>query len=110
MNRAALAYCLGLVFKTTYNNLRHLAEIRNLFAHSHKPIDFENREVQENCAELKTLFDLMSTDEREGHGPIAAEAATNPRARLVLTAAITYSRLMVTVPGTQRRPRFAGGP
>ncbi|HDH12561.1 MAG TPA: hypothetical protein ENG83_10285 [Nitrospirae bacterium] len=34
-NRCDLSYCLNLIKKKTYKDLRTIAEIRNLFAHSH---------------------------------------------------------------------------
>src|SRR5262245_53742703 len=49
---AHLAYCLGLISKGALTNLKTIGKIRNLFAHSHKPLDFEDAEIKNLCANL----------------------------------------------------------
>ena len=50
--RADLCYCLDLISKELYQNLRTVAEIRNRFAHSHFFLSFEDSEVAELCNNL----------------------------------------------------------
>lgn len=48
-----MAYCLGLIDKDTHDALKLIARIRNLFAHSVRHLDFENKDVAELCKELQ---------------------------------------------------------
>lgn len=52
--RCDLGYCLGLIKKQFYVDLKKLAEIRNQFAHNHLGTDFFNETIQALCRELKT--------------------------------------------------------
>jgi DNA-binding MltR family transcriptional regulator len=51
--RANMCYCLGLIDEGTHENAKKIAKIRNLFAHSHVPIDFGQDDVTKLCKELK---------------------------------------------------------
>ena len=51
-SRARMTYALRLVSKPQYQNLDRIAQIRNLFAHSHIDIKFEEPSIQELCAAL----------------------------------------------------------
>ena len=52
-NKSKLCYCLSLVNKDDYCDLIKISEIRNLFAHSHILLDFNNSAIQNKCNELK---------------------------------------------------------
>lgn len=43
--RIDIVYCLGIIDKKIYNDLRLITEIRNIFAHSFDSISFESPEV-----------------------------------------------------------------
>jgi DNA-binding MltR family transcriptional regulator len=50
--RADLSYCLGLINKSTYQDLCQIAEVRNQFAHSHIEINFGDSDIQKECEEI----------------------------------------------------------
>ena len=52
-NRRDLVYCLGIVDKKIYNDLRIIAEIRNTFAHSFDSVTFDSPEVVELLNKLQ---------------------------------------------------------
>lgn len=54
-NRARLAYCLGLIDKPTFQNIDFIGQIRNLFAHSPAPVDFDDTEITDLCNKLKPV-------------------------------------------------------
>jgi hypothetical protein len=47
-----MAFCLGLISKDSYKDIKLIARIRNLFAHSSKPIDFSDEDVTKYCNSL----------------------------------------------------------
>jgi DNA-binding MltR family transcriptional regulator len=49
---ASLAYCLGFINKTMYENARAIGDIRNFFAHSHDFIDFDHPDLKEPLKRL----------------------------------------------------------
>jgi DNA-binding MltR family transcriptional regulator len=63
--RADLAYCLGLIGKSAYQDLIKVAEIRNLFAHKHLALDFADSTVRKACEELQAWRLLPWGEEEE---------------------------------------------
>lgn len=61
-SKAKLCYSLSLVDKKKYSDLIKIAEIRNLFAHSHILLDFNDPIVQSKCNELKGWEDASSIE------------------------------------------------
>ena len=61
--RADLAYCLGLINKNVYQDLRVVAAIRNMFAHKHLALDFSDKIVKNNCGKLKAWRILQHGEE-----------------------------------------------
>jgi DNA-binding MltR family transcriptional regulator len=51
-SRTKIAYCLGWIGVETFRDLNLLRDIRNDFAHAHKPLTFSNATVQARCREL----------------------------------------------------------
>ncbi len=47
-----MAYCIGLIPKQVKANLETVADIRNIFAHSTKLIDFDNADIASLCGDL----------------------------------------------------------
>jgi DNA-binding MltR family transcriptional regulator len=43
---AEMAYCCGLIPKQTFQNLMHIAIVRNYFAHSLPPMDFDDDAIK----------------------------------------------------------------
>jgi DNA-binding MltR family transcriptional regulator len=52
-SRAKIAYVLGLIPKDAYQNLVVIARVRNMFAHSHAMIDFDDERIISLCDSLK---------------------------------------------------------
>ena len=53
-NKADLTYSLSLITKDRFNDIITIAEIRNLFAHSHLGVDFQSENISELCTKLNT--------------------------------------------------------
>jgi len=64
-SKTDITYVLGLVSKDNYNDLRKIAEIRNMVAHSHLSKDFSNEEVIASCGQLNYWKILQSDNENE---------------------------------------------
>ena len=50
--RNQMAYCLGLIEKRVFQNIMTIGEIRNQFAHSPTPLDFDVPAIVELCNKL----------------------------------------------------------
>ena len=61
-SKAKLCYCLSLIDKKKYSDLIKIAEIRNLFAHSHILLSFNNLDIQRKCNELKSFDDSWTSE------------------------------------------------
>jgi hypothetical protein len=94
-SRIIVAYAFGLIGPDTRFNLDLIREIRNVFAHSRKPLSFDTKQVREACAHLKIpdiwwgrfnppiippklYLDHFPPEERE-----SASDLNNPRTRFV---------------------------
>ncbi len=51
-NRARMIYCLGLIEKLVYHDLKLIGKIRNKFAHDMRA-SFDDQQIQQWCSELK---------------------------------------------------------
>jgi DNA-binding MltR family transcriptional regulator len=63
--RADLAYSLGLISKSVYQDLIKVAEIRNLFAHKHLALDFGEDTIRKACGELQAWRFFLIDEEEE---------------------------------------------
>ncbi len=54
-NRLKLARSLGLIGPNICRALEILSKIRNEFAHSHRPITFDDGDIKSRCASLQTV-------------------------------------------------------
>lgn len=80
--RADFAYSLGLLPKPHYCNCRGVAEVRNLFAHTHKPLGFADEPALSAVRKLQ-LPSLQGGDP-DGMIPRMAE---DPRAHYTMVVA-----------------------
>jgi len=93
MARADLARCLGLVDKKDYQDLKKVAEIRNLFAHRHIALNFGNNTVQKACEDLQVCrFLRRSAKEREN------AKATKEQLRITARSQFTTSIVLLSSP------------
>jgi DNA-binding MltR family transcriptional regulator len=105
--RANLAYALGLISVTSFQNLLELGEIRNIFAHSHVAIDFDHPKVIGHCQKLKTMFDTMTDQDGKPHW-IAEAIEGEWGSRFVLVVTTLHSQLILTALSTERRAACTG--
>jgi DNA-binding MltR family transcriptional regulator len=54
--RTDLCFCLGLIDRVTYTNAKIIAKVRNQFAHSTTPLDFNDDHVQDECSKLHVML------------------------------------------------------
>jgi len=54
MNKLELAKKLNLLTKNNYEDMKRLGQIRNKFAHSHKAVRFNDKNIIKMCNELKS--------------------------------------------------------
>src|SRR5262249_18287821 len=99
---ADMAYCLGLISKGAFQNLKTIGKIRNLFAHSHRFLNFDDNLVKPNCMSLKLP--------KGKYGPQLAEwdekADKDPRSRFMVVASQMFLNLMMySVAPDDRRKR-----
>jgi mannitol operon repressor len=57
-NKASLAFALDIIGPQTFENLEHIREIRNAFAHSKRHISFRTKQVRDVCGLLKMPKDI----------------------------------------------------
>jgi DNA-binding MltR family transcriptional regulator len=51
-NKIKMSYCLGLIDKKQFNNLKFIKEVRNIFAHSLDDVNFNNKKIIELCKKI----------------------------------------------------------
>lgn len=86
--RADIAYCLGLLRKSRYQDLCVIGEIRNEFAHSHMQLSFGEPQVRALCERLnewRVAFDDGPTVDASSEG-LRARARNQFNLSVVLIA------------------------
>lgn len=112
--RADLCYCLGLIPKGLFQNLRTVGEIRNLFAHSYLSLSFDDSKVATLCESL-TFPNLAARirvggDTGQSHDIDDPWAQyTHPKSKFTVCVALMASRLLLAGLSTERRPRQEKG-
>jgi len=112
-SRNSLCYCLGLISKTLYENLRIVIEIRNLFAHSHLKMDFSNGEISKRCFKLTwpTIAEAVRYSPGKGSAPVTEifSKFEHPRVKYSLIGVMIGQRLLVDSIGVEHRKRKTSG-
>ena len=98
MNRAKVAYCLGLISKTSYNNLNTVLSIRNRFAHSHLAVDFTDAKVIKGCMALTTMYDNLKEVD-VGENKVKKDART----RFYVCVLGMYKTILLAAAMTEQR-------
>jgi hypothetical protein len=102
-----LAYCLGLISKGALENLKLIGKIRNIFAHSHRPLDFETKEVKEMCMKL-TFPNVVQAVSIGPEKPTPLEIiGAAPRPRFTMVSVLLFQKLMSIADTVQQRQRSA---
>lgn len=92
--RSGLAYALGLVGKSMYQDLQVLAELRNEVAHHHFAMQFSTPTISAYCKRLNHAGGLRDASTGQ---PIFDEAMLMaPRTRFTLSAVMIAQRLLLT--------------
>jgi DNA-binding MltR family transcriptional regulator len=115
--RCKMCYALGLYSRTEYENLTLVGAIRNRFAHSHEPLDFDHEEIKALCHKLKsrTIVDQSGTQvprEEADQMQFGMEPGVSPSARDRFTRVVmnlwSYLAIHAEAVQAERRPRPTG--
>jgi hypothetical protein len=79
--KIVMGYSLGIYGNITRDDLYRIKRVRNVFAHSFRPITFDTKEVAKECLELRYLNTLIATKSRN---PL--QQATDARYTFIQTA------------------------
>ena len=98
--RADICYCLNLIPKGLYENLRTVAEIRNRFAHSYLSVSFKDSEVIKLCDKLSFPEVALSKRIEGNTGEIQDienpfDHFKEPRSKFTLNAVLMAERLII---------------
>lgn len=96
--RARLAYALGLIAKSMYQDLQVLAELRNEVAHHHFALEFSEPSVSSQCDQLRYVAELK--DATSGQIIFQSTWLSTPRGTFMVTALMIAQRLLLTALGT----------
>lgn len=98
--RADLAYCLGLVKKEHYQDLKSVAEIRNQFAHKHLQLAFTDPAVRELCGRLNEWKLLLHGEEEDTTSELTPQQlATKARNQFNLSVVFLSNWLLLAALG-----------
>ena len=91
--RADMCYCLSLIPKDVYEQIVLIGTIRNAFAHSPTPLDFDDTEIAKHWAKLKFPESSM------GEWPeiIKKHTAKNPRMRVISIGSAIFGMILSTL-------------
>ena len=97
--RTDLTYCLGLISKGIFQNLRTLGEIRNAIAHSYLSRSFDDSDISVWCFKLllpRMKWKRAEKDDSEPKGEFkfADLFVQNPKARFVLCVSLLANDLI----------------
>lgn len=60
--RSDVAYCLGLINKSIYQDLQHIAVIRNMVAHHYLSSQFSDAQLEAACLKLSHIGTMQNGD------------------------------------------------
>ena len=94
--RIKAAYCLGLISKSEYNDLKYIKNIRNKFSHKLHGYSFDDKEIIKWCDNLQTpkIFKEAFQSFLDSH-----------RGKYVFTVSILSNQLGLKVLGIQKERR-----
>lgn len=111
--RNDLAYSLGLLPKSLYQNLRSIFEIRNLFAHSHLEMTFRDDDIARKSVSLTWpgVAKAVRYSPDEGAKPVEEPFSrfSDPRSKFSIIGVMAGSRVLLTSLGTQKLERRETG-
>jgi DNA-binding MltR family transcriptional regulator len=111
--RVDLCYCLGLVPKGLFQNLRTLSEIRNSFAHSYLSLSFDDPKVAHLCKSFtfpKAIGKRVEDNTGKSYELVDPfEQFKDPRSRFTIIVSLMVNRLLVTDLSTEPRMKKEKG-
>lgn len=87
--RSDAAYCLGLISKPLYQNARAIGRVRNLFAHHHLSLRFDDERVADLLHALILPSLAPGPDGHVDNAPVSRMASSSPRSHYVIMASST---------------------
>jgi DNA-binding MltR family transcriptional regulator len=110
-SRTDLAYCVGLIPKSLYQNLCTMGEIRNQFAHSRNSLSLEDQDVVEKIDELSfpNVTQAVTPEGTEYDSGFFSSRLSDPRERFKLITVLMVNRLLLIGSSVKRRPRETNG-
>ena len=112
-SRSELGYCLGLISKAFNNNVSHIAEIRNKFAHRHLLLTFETEEITtiiEKLTPPKVTYSFAIDENgrrQEWAGPFSD--CRSPRDKFNFIVIMMVNSLLLSSLAMKHRPRKGEG-
>jgi DNA-binding MltR family transcriptional regulator len=98
--RVDMAYALKLIDQPMYQDLLQYAEIRNMVAHHHVSVSFDDPEISAACQKLKYLLTMKNGDLEEM--AFTEERLPPPRERYKFTAVYISNLLLVQAEEKER--------
>ena len=95
ISRTDLAYCLGLIDKSVYQDLVKIANIRNKFAHSHLELSFSDDSICKACNELQSWRIIENFSNDGSYNESENQSKVSPRDIFNLSVVLICQRLQV---------------
>ncbi|HYF81267.1 MAG TPA: MltR family transcriptional regulator [Symbiobacteriaceae bacterium] len=87
--RAQVAYCLRLIRRDQYQDLKEIAKIRNQFAHSHLLLSFADPSIRESCDRLNQWRTILHGENEAVPASVSEEWRTR-RARNQFNLSVVF--------------------
>ena len=98
--RADVAYCLGLISKTLYQDIGLVAQIRNRFAHHHLQLSFRDDTVRSLCDTLTQWRVLLTgPDEEKADEATVEQLGTRARNQFNISTILMANRVLLNALG-----------
>lgn len=112
-SRCDLAYCLGLIPKSFYQNLETLGKIRNTFAHSYLPLGLADDNIAPLVSSLipPTIQHTITVegDHAKHNGPASMSLVGSTRERFNAIVVLMFNSLLLTGLATKHREKKIKG-
>lgn len=105
--RADLAYCMGLIPKMFFENLKIIGSLRNTLAHNHLHLDFGDPEIQKKVNAIKFMKPAAEIHvDGDGVAQVGLsffERLQDTRTRFNIAVAVMVNQLMVIVKQSEQK-------
>lgn len=95
-SKCDVAYCLDLIVKTTYRDLSIIGQTRNLFAHDHLKVSFNDDHVRKICGELKSPNNYLDANQDQSNLDDVKEYFEKSKNRFIYTVSSISDLIMKT--------------